>query len=495
MRKRRSELLVLAIDIGTSSTRTTLFDGKARSLTGTSASEQYSLRYTGDGGAELSPSVLRRAVSRCLARTLRQDRYSHMRKDNSVAAVCGSAFWHGLLGLDRQSQPITPIFTWADSRSATEAARLRERFSEKEIHARTGCMLRATFWPAKLRWLRRTQPNLFRRVEKWVSPADWVFSDLFGQSGTSASMASATGLYNLTRRDWDDELCDACQVDPNRLSKLTDIVAKTSARSTALAQARIFPAIGDGAAGNIGSGADRQGIVAINVGTSAAVRMMQTNRQAGQTNLPLGLFRYIVDPQRSVIGGAVSNAGNLRQWCLHELRLQENSREIASAFSRSAGAVDSLVVLPFWVSERAPSWPERQSGVIDGLKQSTSAADILRATTTALFYRLAQILDLMESATERVRRIIVSGGMSRSPTEMKLLADALGRDIEVAHKPEASLRGAAIHALNQLGIQVETGTGGKIGKCDRALAAKHRHRRQRQIDLEALLTSVSRNLL
>src|SRR5438309_4087075 len=158
----RRKLLVLAIDIGSSSTRSALFDDKARRLPKTSASVQYSVRYSSDGGAELSPFILRDAAAQCLAATLKH-RASPSLREIPLTAVGGSAFWHGLLGLDHRGRPMTPVFTWADSRAADDAARLRDKLSEREIHRRTGCMLRGTFWPAKLLWLRRTQPRLFRR--------------------------------------------------------------------------------------------------------------------------------------------------------------------------------------------------------------------------------------------------------------------------------------------------------------------------------------------
>ena len=485
MTRAQSESLVLAIDVGTSSTRTALFDDKARRLPGTGASEPYSVLYTPDGGAELSPVILRRAAACCCAKTLRALRASRLLQKKPIAAVAGSALWHALLGLDRQKRPITPIFTWGDSRATDDAARLRKIFSEKKIHARTGCMLRATFWPAKLSWLKQTHPGLFRRVVFWVSPVDWIFHELFGAFACSASMASATGLYNLQKKSWDKELTDACGIGVDRLPEISVRVQGTSHRHMELRDAQIFTSIGDGVASNLGSGADRQGIVAINVGTSAAVRMMQTNREAARTRLPFGLFRYVADSQRLLIGGAVSNAGNLRKWFLRELGLEEEQFE--RALSRREAAGDLLTVLPFWVRERAPTWPDKQFGVIEGLNQSIRAADIVRATATSVFYRLAQILELIESATGRSRRIVVSGGILRSGASIKLLADALGRDIRVAKESEASLRGAALHVLNQLGIKIEKTPATKLIKYNRLLAKKHRNRRQQQNDLETLL--------
>jgi gluconokinase len=478
MRNARANLFILAFDIGSSSTRTAVFDEKARCIRQTAASIPYGVRYTPDGGAELSPFLLRRAAKRCLGETLRKHGTSELCR-MPVTTIAASSLWHALIGLDRHARPITPVFTWADSRASDDVARLREKLRETDIHARTGCMLRSSFWPAKILWLKRTRPKLFQRIATWASPVDWIFRDLFGTSGSSESMASATGLYNFTQRTWDEELCEACDLDPIKLPSISD-------ESVSRLKWRIFNAIGDGAAGNLGSGADRAGIIAINVGTSAAARTVQINDQAAQKQVPFGLFRYAVDAKRSVVGGAVSNAGNLRGWCLREMQLKDN--QVNRALSRAKAAADSLTVLPFWVSERAPTWPERQLGVLDGLNQSTRSTDILRATTTAVFYRLAQIVDLVETGTRRSRRIIVSGGIVHSMAGIRLLADAIGRDVEIAREREASLRGAAIHALNQLGIKVDSTGAGKLVKCNRALATKHRARREKQIDLEKVLS-------
>lgn len=466
----------MAVDIGSSSTRSALFDDRATPFAKTAASTKYKINYTSEGGAELDPRIVLAATSSCVDRSLRD------RGKRPIAGVSGSAFWHGLLGLDRRARLITPIWTWADSRSIPDAAELRQQLDERRIHARTGCMLRSPFWPAKLRWLRRTDPRLFRRVHRWISPSDWIFQELFGTRGCSHSMASATGLYDLGKRSWDHELCRVCGVTAEQLGSIGDGAAPATSGPRALRDALIFPAIGDGAAGNLGSGAARSRVIAINIGTSAAVRMIETNRSGQKTRLPLGLFRYVVDEKRSVIGGAISNAGNLHQWCGRELRVKK-----AEPISRATAATDPLTVLPFWVHERAPSWPEHLHGVLLGLTQSTTAAEILRATTCSVFYRLAQIVELLESATGRATSIIVGGGILHAPDAVRLLADALGRDICLSTEPEASLRGAALHALVSLGGKDPKPKPGTSVSHDRRLAQKHRARRQRQIALEHLL--------
>jgi len=258
----------------------------------------------------------------------------------------------------------------------------------------------------------------------------------------SHSMASGTGLYHLERHAWDEELLDTVGLTLSHLNPLQDCVQHR--------QATIFTAIGDGAAGNLGSGATRPGLVAINVGTSAAVR---TIAPPG-TPLPFGLFRFVVDEQRCLLGGAISNAGSLRAWCLRELRLPNEKREIEKLLRQKWKEIARLTILPFWVSERAPTWPDDLSGTVIGLSQATTAADLLAATVAASFHRLAEVLRELETATGRAKKIIVSGGVVQSTVSLQMLADSLGREVEICAEPEASLRGAAVHALEQLGGEV-----------------------------------------
>ncbi|MDQ3118169.1 MAG: FGGY family carbohydrate kinase [Verrucomicrobiota bacterium] len=476
---RSAKALVLAMDIGSSSLRTALFNERGAPLPRSDASRKYSIDYTPEGGAELSPFVLRAAAKRCVAGTLRT-----RNSRPPVTTIAASAFWHGLLGLDQRGAPVTPVFMWADARSASDAAGLRSELPERRWQFRTGCMLRAPYWAAKLRWLRRTNPALFRRVKTWISPAAWIFRELFGVSLTSHSMASGTGLYNLKTRAWDTQLLASCHVRLDQLGEISDSAsAQTGAR-----EAKVFAAIGDGAASNLGSGADSAGKIALNIGTSAAVRTMLRASDAGASRLPAGLFRYVIDEEHFLVGGAVSNGGNLRQWCRRELQLRGHDAA-EKALSRVMAANDPLTVLPFWVNERAPSWPEDLRGTISGLTPATSAADIFRGATTSVCYRLAQILEAVESMKGRAPdEIIVSGGVLRSPAALAILADSLGRDIRVCRELESSLRGAAIYALRKLGYQPRPLPPGRLVRHRPRLAERHRLRRAQQVALERRLT-------
>lgn len=443
--------LVFTFDIGTSSVRTTLVDGSGRRLHETTAQEGYRLRVTSGGGAELSPAVLKRAARLCAARTLAIYRERRALARFPISAAAASCFWHSLIGTDEKNRPLTPIYTWMDSRCRPDAAALRDELGERAIHARTGCMLRASYWPAKLAWLRRVDRALFSRVRRWMSPGEWLCGEFAGRAHCGLSMASGTGLLNAHTLGWDEALLERCHLAADHLNDLSEEpVASRGVRAfPELTGARWYPALGDGAASNLGSGATRPGLAAINVGTSAALRVMR----AGPVKpFPFGLFCYRVDAARHLIGGAVSNAGNLRDWCLRTLCLEKNQLERRLA-ARPLPA-HGLTVLPFFSAERAPGWEEEKRGRIDGLTFSTGALDILQALTEAGYYRIALIADLIVKQERIPPRFIVSGGILHSPSSLRRLANVLNRPLYPNAEAEASIRGAAIYALEREGASI-----------------------------------------
>ena len=493
--------LFLAIDLGTSSARTALFDHRLRRVPGSLAQRAHSVSYGDDGKAELNTEALEANLRHCLDHTV-------PRAGNRLVSDIGfSCFWHSLVGVDSCGQALTPVYTWADSRCREDAARLREEHPERQYHARTGCMLRASYWPAKLRWLARTDSGLWRRVPRWESPADWLQSRCCEpvRRTTSHGMATGTGLYNPNTLAWDREMVELAGLREDQLPTIgmKPLALRDDFRLQypPLRDARWWPAIGDGAASNLGSGATQPGFAAINVGTSAAFRLMRRGKEA---QAPFGLFCYRVDAERYLVGGAVSNAGNLRAWCRRELRLSSSQKTLDAALATRLGPITSLAVLPFWSAERAPTWCEELSGVITGLTQHTSALDLLQATTEAVYHRLALIADLSleESSDHRAEgiptrpKIIVSGGILKSDSLVQRLADVLGRPLHRCAEPEASLLGAAVYAAERSGFnvdavesQVRSETDGILPRGN--LASQYAQERARQVRLEAAMVSTA----
>jgi gluconokinase len=480
--------LILALDMGTSSSRSALFTAEGARLVHTTAQEGYPLLTSKEGGAELEPAALRQAILRCMEETLRQYRQDATLQGRPIAGIGVTSFWHSLIGVNAAGAPLSRVITWADARCRPDAAALRDELSEKAVHGRTGCMLRASFWPAKLVWLRRTQSKLFRQVHRWISPAEWLQAELCGEANCAIGMATGTGIFDPSKLAWDRALLERCAIEPGKLGPLGDapsfLSEKWARRFPELRQTPWFPGIGDGAASNLGSGATRPGLAALNVGTSAALRVMREGRAA---RAPFGLFCYRVDAQRYLVGGAVSNAGNLRAWCLRELRLDSDPIALEHALADRPAPEHGLTMLPFWTAERAPTWNEELTGTVIGLRQHTSALDLLQATTEAVFYRLASIRNLILAQEPAEPRILVSGGIQHSPGAMQRLADCLGQPVYANPEPEASIRGAAVFVIEKLGWQPQPLALPAALRPRRKYAPLHAHQREKQERLEQVM--------
>lgn len=487
-----SASLVLAIDVGTSSTRTALFESRGTRLLETTAQESYPLLTGADGRAELDPAVVLEAVQSCIRQTIEHYRADAELRNRSIEAIGLSCFWHSMIGLNDEDVPLTPIITWADARPTEAAARLRAELSEKSVHARTGCMLRASFWPAKLSWFLAEKPKLAAKVSRWVSPAEWLQLHLVGEAQCSYSMASGTGFLHASKLRWDAPLLRKIGISAGQLLPIGDEPAPVAGRLAEafpeLRGAVWYPGIGDGAASNLGSGATHDGLAAVNVGTSAALRIL---RSSGIPRAPFGLFCYRLDAERFLIGGAASNAGNLRAWCLRELRLEGDGTAVETALAARSSPEHGLCVLPFWTAERAPTWNEELRGTIVGLTQHTTALDIMQAVTEASYHRIASIGELLSREETRPAKILVSGGIQHSSAAMQRLADVLGRTIYANLEPEASLRGAAVVALEKAGAKLQPLKLGKPIRPRAKIAEIYAKARRRQEALEQFFVTDS----
>jgi gluconokinase len=463
--------MVIALDLGSSSARATLYDTHGRAVDGCFHQVPYEAATTRDGGVEHDPGVLLDAVATCLDAVARAARHEDVR------AVAVTSFWHGLMGFDAAHRPVTPVFMWADSRSAGEAALLRGALDETALHARTGCRLHASYWPAKLRWLARERPTEVARVTRWGSIGEHLELALFGETATGLSMASGTGLLDQQAQRWDIEAIAAAGIEPDQLFPIAapaqgrrGLRAPWATRWPALRSAPWFPAVGDGAASNIGSDCVDPTRVALNVGTSAALRIVT----GAVASPPAGLWHYRVDHRRALLGGATSEGGNVHAWCRRVLSLPDDAaveRELAGRAPDTHG----LTVLPFLAGERAPGWRADRRAVIAGLSLDTTALDIAQAAIEAVALRLALVYELLAPHAAPGHLIVASGGtVGHSRMWGQMLADAFGRTIHASAEREATSRGAAVLALEALGVWPEAGgRGAPLGEIFRPDAARH----------------------
>jgi gluconokinase len=446
-------MLVMAVDVGTSSARTCCFDASGTRVPGADAQVTYPSLTSPDGGVELDADTVLdavvTAVDGCLA--------GCGSRASEIAGVGASVFWHSLLALDAEGAPLTRVLTWADTRSADAAAELRRALDERVVHARTGAPLHSTFFPAKLRWLRGARPDIITRARTWCGFAEYLHARLTGQLRQSLSMASGTGLVDQRAGGWDPTMLGVCEIDTGQLPPIDGepargLVADFAARWRPLARVPWYPAYGDGACSNIGSDCSGPDRIALNVGTSAAMRLVSPVEPGPGRPTPWGLWRYRVDDGRSLIGGATSEGGNVLAWCRQVLALPASDEALTRAIARIPPDGHGLTALPFLAGERSVGWRGDARATLDGLSLATTAPAIVRALMEAVAYRLALVYERLSPLAERGHAVIASGGaLTHGEVWPAILADALGVPVTLSSEPEASARGAALLALAALG--------------------------------------------
>src|SRR5437868_14290578 len=481
---------VLALDLGTSSVRAVVYDTRGAMREKTLTDLPYKVRTTDAGEVSSDPDALVKLIAQSIDGALKAARKEKV----AILGVGVSCYWHSLVGVGRTGRPTTELLTWADTRSAAEIGRMRSRFDERAYHARTGCFFHASYWPAKLRWLRATRRAAVRRTVRWISLGEYLYQELHGETRVSHSIASGTGLLDVNRCQWDAAALRLAGITPAQLSPLSDW--DQPARSlrpifvTRWPELRDVPwylPLGDGGLANIGAGCVSPRWACATIGTSSALRVL-LDRQ--RITVPWGTFVYRVDRHRFVLGGALSEGGNVIRWFTDTLGLKPKKK-----FERAAAALppDShgLTVLPFWAGERSPNWRADARAVIAGLSLGTLPAHLLRAVMEAITYQLASVAGSVERVAARPKALIATGGqLVHSPAWCQILADALNLPVMTSPEQEASSRGAALLALHAQGrlprlwsMSPGRGRRHRPSKVAHVIYERARERQQRLYDL------------
>lgn len=419
---------MLSIDVGTSGVRAALFDEKGDQI----ERAQVVTRREMTDFAELDPDALVEEVRKTVDEL-------QARSGRNVETTAISAFWHSLMGVDENGAPTTPLLTWADTRAVQAAKQLRAEFDELEIHARTGCRFHPSYWPAKLRWLKTEHPEKFNATRQWLGFAEYLCLRLFGKTAAGISMASATGLFDQRACNWDLELMESLYISPNHFPKI-------------VTEHGLF-VVGDGAANNIGGGCTTKDRIALMIGTSGAMRVSYAGDLP--TKLPPSLWSYRASRDRIVVGGALSDGGGLLHWLVQSLNT--NTTELHQQLAALEPDAHGLTILPFWSGERSTGWSSEARGGIFGLRQQTTTVEIIRAALESIAYRFALIAEALDEIAPDAKIIATGNALRSSPVWLQIMADVLGRPLMFGGTPEASIRGAALLALEAVG---------KIGNLD-----------------------------
>lgn len=464
---------VLAIDLGTSSVRAMVFasegPGHLAVVDGALARRQRHLDSSRPGQATFDARGYTADLVACI-----DELHDHGQLEG-VAHVAPDSQWHSVVAVDARGHPLTDLVSWADTRARRQSPG-PEVDELEQLRQRTGCAFAPMYWTWRLPWLSAAATSGLPAGARFLGLPEYVGLQLLGDDSTSVSMASATGLLSTATHSWDGQALQLAGVAPAQLPPLAPegwrgrLGPRWRRRWPALAGAQWHPALGDGAAANLGVGCTTADRVAMTVGTSAAVRSVRLGG-AGRAatppgHLPGGLWRYCIDRQRVVLGAAYSSGGQLYSWALS---LWEGTSTGATGTTGGAashaGAVshevrydlpvpvgagsEGVLVIPWHAGTRPPApWVPGGMGCVLGLGLGHGGAHIVSAAVEAVCFQMADGFDQLEATGDAPLVVLANGGaIERSPWWQQRLAATLGRPVTFSTVPETTARGAAAQAL------------------------------------------------
>jgi gluconokinase len=444
----RPAQVIVGLDVGTTGVKAVAF-GLGSSWRRV-AIREYPLLQPAPDQAVQDPGTIVKAASVALAECVAGA------GDADVLAVAVSAAMHGLIGVDSELRPLTPLITWADARAWEEALSLQQ--SGLDLQALTGVPVHPMTPLAKLQWFARHEPETLAAARWWVGLKDYLLAWLTGRLVTELSSASGTGLLDMKARSWSTTAIELAGV---RAEQLPEILPTTSqfpldagaAREVGLrAGTPVVLGAADGPLGNLGTGAIAPGLIGLSLGTSGAARMAVAEPSIDRDRT---LFCFALTDSVWVVGGAISNGGNVARWVEQSLTPDvrpagegPDQAMLELAAGVPAGS-DGVVMLPYLLAERAPLWDPGLRGAFLGLRREHTRAHLVRAALEGVCIQMRLIVDRLDEIAP-VHAVRATGGVFRSALWGEVMAAMLARPLQIVGDAEGTALGAA--ALGLLGL-------------------------------------------
>ena len=381
--------------------------------------------------------------------------------------------------LDERDEVVRPALIWCDVRTQKQCDDLTAKVGAERLIELTCNPVLANFTVTKLLWVRKNEPELWKRVRSVMLPKDYVRFRLTGERATDMADASGTLLLDVAHRRWSSEMLKAAEVDERWLPGLfesPDVCGQVSAAGAAAtglkAGTPVVAGAGDQAAGATGMGIVAAGAVSATIGTSGVV-FAATDRPALDPKGRLHTFCHAI-PGRWHVMGVTQAAGLSLRWFRDQFGTESKDggdpyERLTDAATTVLPGCDGLLWTPYLMGERTPHLDGSARAALVGLSASHTRAHVVRAILEGVALSLRDTFTIFEEMKVPVKNIRLGGGGARSKLWRQIQADVYGHEVEIVEAEEGAAYGAAILA----------GVGAKIwpsvdAACERTVRVKER---------------------
>ncbi len=452
---------MIGVDIGTSGTKTVLFDIGGDIVA--SSTEEYPMYQPKIGWAEQDPAHWWKAVCASVSKAIEKSGIDPA----DIKGVGLSGQMHGLVMLDDENKVIRNSIIWCDQRSGKECAEITRRVGEQRLLEITANPALTGFTASKLLWVRNNEPENYKKIKKVMLPKDYIRFMLTGEFATEVSDASGMQFLDIRNRCWSEEVLEKLEIDEKWLCKVyesceaTGRVTAGAAGLTGLPEGTVVAGgAGDQAAGAVGNGIVKKGVVSSTIGTSGVVFVHMDKMEVDMKGR-VHTFCHAV-PDCWHVMGVTQGAGLSLKWfrdnfCIEEKRTGElmgvdpyvlMDREAKTIEAGSNG----ILYLPYLMGERTPHLDPDARGVFFGLSAAHTKAHMIRAVMEGVVYSLRDCLGIIREMGIEETEVRASGGGGRSRLWRQMQADMFKTPIRTVKSSEGPALGAAILAGVAAGV-------------------------------------------
>lgn len=437
-------MLLLGLDIGTGGTRAVVIDETGRVVASASA-DHPPFHSPMIGWAEQDPDdwwiAGRSAVSAVL----------DIVPAKEIGAIGLSGQMHGAVVLDGDDKPVRPAIMWCDQRTAVQCDAITKSIGKDRLIDLVGNPAVTGFTLPKMLWIRDTEPELWSRIRSVLLPKDYIRQKLSGVKATDVTDASGTLLFDVAKRKWSSEMLAAFDVDADILPavlesvEITGEVSNEGADATGLVEGTLIVAgAGDNAAGAIGLGIVRPGMLSVTIGTSGVAFLVTDGPEID----PLGRIHTMCHavPGLWHNAGVTQSAGLSLKWYRDTFAGRRTFADLDALAATAPSGSDGLIWLPYLMGERTPHLDPSARAAWVGLTASHGESHIVRSVLEGVAFSLRDSIEIFAELGSEVTSTRLGGGGARSELWRKIQADVFGLPIEVSGQNEGSAFGAAILA-------------------------------------------------
>jgi len=435
---------VLALDIGTTSLKSTIFDRDGRMVA--AHLKEYALQKPCPDWVEVDVETYWQSAVKAIRAVLSESKLD----PNDILSIGVTSQGETLIVLDRDGRPLRKAVVWLDNRSRAEADALGAEFGLDEVYHRTGQHEMVPTWTAtRIEWLRRNEPEIFRNAHKYLLVEDYLIYRLTGCYATDRALNPSALYYDVTSGDWWPEMLRFLGIDAEQLPEL-----KTSGEVVAALTPEAASEIGlrpetlvttapiDQIAAMVGAGNLHPGVVTECTGAALAI-CATLDRPMYDPHKRVGLYAHAI-PGRYVFMPWAPTAGMALRW----LRDTFAAGTEYSALVEEAAAVEpragGLVMLPHLCGAFGAEPDSHAKGAFLGITLSHGRGHFVRAVLESIAFLLRENLEMLESLGFTVGEIRSLGGAARSDLWLQIKADVCRKDLLVLDCEEATGLGTAM---------------------------------------------------